>query len=99
MELDLKITCTCHLAKITIMLSNATGCPDSSKNLHRGYFNTLNPNLPSDLLSDLSSNTSCQPASHPASQPASQQPGGLDRYHFTTQLSIAWCQLAIKCIG
>ena len=41
------------------MLSNATGCPDFSKNLHGGsVFDMLNPNLPSDLLSDHSSNTS-----------------------------------------
>ena len=35
------------------MLSDATGCPDCSKKLHRGCFNMLNPNL----LSDHSGNT------------------------------------------
>ena len=34
MELELKITCACHQAKI----SNATGCPNCSKNLHRVVF-------------------------------------------------------------
>ena len=30
------------------MLSNATGCPNCLKNLPRGFFNMLNPNLSSD---------------------------------------------------
>ena len=41
--------------------------PDYSENLHRGFSNMLNPNLPSDLLSEHSSNTSFKGSS--------QQPG------------------------
>ena len=40
------------------MLSNATGCPNCSKICSAGFFNMLNPNLPSDLLADYSSNKS-----------------------------------------
>ena len=38
MELELKITCTCHQAKNRNMLSNAIGCTNCSKNLHKGVF-------------------------------------------------------------
>ena len=40
------------------MLSNATSCPNCSKNLHGGVFTMLNPNLQSYLFFDHSSNTS-----------------------------------------
>ena len=65
MELELKITCTCHLAKITICCQTPLVAPIAPK-ICKGVFNTLNPNFPSDLLSDHSSNTSCQSASQPA---------------------------------
>ena len=50
MELELKITCTCHQEKI--MLSNATGYPIAPKIYTGGFFDMLNPNFQSDLLSD-----------------------------------------------
>ena len=44
--------------KNSSMLSNATGCPDFSENLHWGFFNMLNPHFQSNVLSDNSRNTS-----------------------------------------
>ena len=38
MELEMKITCTCQSSENYNMLSNATGYPNCSKNLHRGVF-------------------------------------------------------------
>ena len=58
MELELKITCTCHQAKIAICCQTPLVAPIASKICTEGFLNMLNPNLPSDLLSDHSSNTS-----------------------------------------
>ena len=55
MELEMKITCTCHQAKITICCQTPLVTPIAPKICTRGFFNMLNPNLPSDLLSDHSS--------------------------------------------
>ena len=59
MELEMKITCTCHQAKITICCQTPLVTPIAPKICTGGFFNMLNPNLPSDLLSDHSSNTRC----------------------------------------
>ena len=58
MELELKITCTCHQAKNKICCQTPLVAPIAPKICTGGFFNMLNPNLPSDLLSDYSSNTS-----------------------------------------
>ena len=58
MELELKITCTCHQAKNKICCQTPLVAPIAPKICTGGFFNMLNPNLPSDLLSDHSSNTS-----------------------------------------
>ena len=58
MELELKITCTSHGAKIEICYQTPLAAPIAPKFTQGGFFDMLNPNLPSDLLSDHSSNTS-----------------------------------------
>ena len=58
MELELKITCTCHLAKTTICRKTPLIAPIAPKICTEGFFNMLNPDLPSNLLSDHSINTS-----------------------------------------
>ena len=58
MELELKITCTCHQAKIAMCCQTPLVAPIAPKICAGGFFNVLNPNLPSDLLCDYSSNTS-----------------------------------------
>ena len=58
MELELKIPCACHQAKITICCQMPLVAPIAPKNCTGGFFSMLNPNFPSDLLSDHSSNTS-----------------------------------------
>ena len=58
MELELKITCTCHQAKIAICCQMPLVAPIASEIAQGGFLNMLNPNLPSDLLSDHSINTS-----------------------------------------
>ena len=58
MELEMKLTCVCHQAKITICCQTPPNTPISPKICTRGFFNMLNPNLLSDLLSDHPSNTS-----------------------------------------
>ena len=57
MELELKITCACHQAKISICCQTPLVAPIAPKFCTAGFFNMPNPNLPSDLLSDHSSNT------------------------------------------
>ena len=58
MELELKISCTCHQAKSAICCQTPLVAPIALKNCARGFFGMLNPNLQSDLLSDHPSNTS-----------------------------------------
>ena len=58
MELELKITCTCHHAKIEICCQTPLAAPIAPKIYTGEFFDMLNPNLLSDLLSDHSSNTS-----------------------------------------
>ena len=58
MELEMKISCTCHQAKITICCQTPLVTPIAPKICTGGFFYMLNPNLPSDLFSDNSSNTS-----------------------------------------
>ena len=55
--LPLKITCMCHQAKIATCGQTPLVAPIAPKNCTGGFFDMLNPNLPSDLLSDHSSNT------------------------------------------
>ena len=50
MELELKITCMCHQAKIEICCQTPLGAPIIPKIYTGGFFDMLNPNLPSDLL-------------------------------------------------
>ena len=59
MEPELKITCTCHQAKIERCCQTSMVAPIAQKNCTGGLFNILNPNLPSDLLAAHSGNTSC----------------------------------------
>ena len=59
MEPELKITCTCHQAKIERCCQTSMVAPIAQKNCTGRLFNILNPNLPSDLLADHSGNTSC----------------------------------------
>ena len=58
MELELKITCTCHRAKIAICCQTPLVAPIAPKICTGGFFNMLNPNLPSVLNFDHSRNTS-----------------------------------------
>ena len=58
MELELKITCACHQAKIAICCQTPLVAPIASKICTGGFINMLNPKLPSDLLSDIFSNIS-----------------------------------------
>ena len=58
MELELKITCACHQAKIEICCQTPLAAPIAPKIYTGGYFDMLNPNFPSDLLSNHSSNRS-----------------------------------------
>ena len=60
MELELKITCTCHQAKMAICYQTPLVAPIAPKICTWGFFNMLSPNLPSDLLPDHFSNTSFQ---------------------------------------
>ena len=55
MVLELKITCVCHQAKVTIFI--CCQMPWVAQNLLREVFNVPNPNLQSDLLSDHSRHT------------------------------------------
>ena len=57
MELELKITCACHQAKISICCQTPLVAPIAPKSCTAGFFNMPNPNLPSDLLSDHYGNT------------------------------------------
>ena len=38
MELEMKLTCVCHQAKITICCQTPPNTPISPKNLHKGVF-------------------------------------------------------------
>ena len=58
MELELKIPCACHQAKIAICCQKPLVAPIAPKICTGEFFSILNPNLPSDLLSDHSSNAS-----------------------------------------
>ena len=58
MELEMKITCTCHQAKISICCQTPTVTPIAPKTCSWGFFNMLNLNFQSDLFYDHSSNTS-----------------------------------------
>ena len=49
------------MQKLKWLLSNATGCPDCSKNLCMGVFKTLNSSVESGLLSDHCRHTSFTP--------------------------------------
>ena len=59
MELELKITCTCHRAKIAICCQTPLVTPTAPKICTGKFFNMLNPNLPLLLLFAYSRNTSC----------------------------------------
>ena len=52
MELEMKITCACHQVKITICCETPPVAPIAPKICTEGFFNMLNPNLPSAMLSD-----------------------------------------------
>ena len=56
MELELKITGTCHQAKIIICCQTPQVAPGAPNICARGFFNMLKPNFPADLLSDHSRN-------------------------------------------
>ena len=58
MELELKITCTCHQAKITICCQTPLVAPIALKICRVEVSTWLNPDVQSDLLSDHSRNTS-----------------------------------------
>ena len=58
MELELKITCLCHQAKIAKCCQTPLVAPIAPKICSGEFFNMLNPSLPSDLLSDHYWNTS-----------------------------------------
>ena len=58
MEIELKITCTRHQAKVAICCQMSLFAPIAQKICTLGFINMLNPNLPSDLLSEHSGNTS-----------------------------------------
>ena len=55
--LPLKVTCTCHRAKIIICCQTQLVAPIAPKICVGGSLNMLNPNLASDLLSGHSRNT------------------------------------------
>ena len=58
MELELKITCTCHQANTAICCQIPLVAQIASKICAEGFFSMLNPNLQSYLFFDHSSNTS-----------------------------------------
>ena len=58
MELELKITCTFHQAKIAICCQTPLVAPIAPKICTGVLFNMLNPNLPSDFDSNYTINTS-----------------------------------------
>ena len=58
MELELKISCACHQAKIATCCQTPLVAPIAPKTCTGVFLSTPNPNLPSDLLSDHLGNTS-----------------------------------------
>ena len=95
MELELKITCTCHQAKIPICCQTPLVAPIALKICTRGFFSALNPKLQSDLLSDHSSNTSFKTAQLEIPQPlnntyVNESKNSCHSYH--TQMSKVFTQ-------